>query len=92
MNENIDPTIDSNEAALMDAGIVVNYTEYPTVGQQVVTALISVAVPVVAGFGVFGAITVGQTIAGAVKSRRARRKAAKLESVEPTTVPSDPTE
>ncbi len=88
MPENqIDYVIDSIESAESDAGLNVHITEYPTVGQQIVTALISVAVPVVAGFGIMGAIAVGTHIRDSHRARKALRRASSLETVEPT--PSD---
>lgn len=89
MPENItDLNLDSIEAAEQDAGIVVHYTEYPTVGQQVVSAIISVAAPLAVGFGVLGAMAVAGTIVEKVRDRRATRKASKIETV---AVPADQT-
>jgi len=69
--------MDSNEAAENDATTVVYYTEYPTAGQQIVSALIQVAVPLAAGLGFLGVMTVGASVVDKVRTRRAERKAAK---------------
>lgn len=81
----MDNNIDSNEAAEQDASTIVYYTEQPTVGQQVVSALIQVTVPLAAGFGFLGVMAVGAHLVDKVKTRRAAKKAASLEEVHPTT-------
>ena len=69
--------MDSNEAAENDAKCIVNYTEYPTAGQQIVSALIQITVPLVAGIGVIGLMSVGAAVVDKVQTKRAARKAAK---------------
>lgn len=83
--------MDSNEAAERDA-IVVNYTEYPTAGQQIVSALIGVAVPLAAGLGVIGLMAVGGAVVDRVKTKRAEKKAAKELNTENITHITTPTE
>lgn len=72
--------IDLNEAAENDA-VNVYITEQPTVGQQIGSALIAVAVPLVAGFGLMGAVAGFQWARSTVQNRRAR-KAAAIETIE----------
>lgn len=63
------------EAAEADATTIVYYTEVPTVGQQVVSSLIAVAVPLVAGFGFLGAVALVQYGIQQVRTRRAAKNA-----------------
>lgn len=70
--------IDSNEAAEMDA-VNIYVVEQPSVGQQVVTALIAVAVPLVAGFGFVAVVTAVDKGRNAIQNRRARKAAAKAD-------------
>lgn len=65
---------DSTEAAETDS-ITVYYTEQPTVGQQIASSFIAVAVPIVAGFGLLGAVTVIQYVGGKVRARKDRKAA-----------------